>query len=275
MKIDLHTHSDHSFDSRLKVKSLVRLAEENGLDAIAITDHDTMSAYGPACKAAGKITIIPAMEITADGGTHIIGLFLKDEIFARDIFEVIEEIHRQGGLVMLPHPCRPRTGLIHNREKKQAYNGEEMSKIMSQVDLIETVNFHDDPENVVSADRWSAMHPDIPRTAGSDTHAESDIGKAYVELEDVKSNSLDDIKMALLYSARVIRYEAYTHDAGWVEKTGRSEGKKRTLIIRTSNLIPSSIKNSIRRIYRRSAGKLISGRLRGISDKTEMHDLKK
>ena len=40
--IDLHTHSTKS-DGTLTPKELVRLAKELGLEAIALTDHDTVS----------------------------------------------------------------------------------------------------------------------------------------------------------------------------------------------------------------------------------------
>nr|MBN2277809.1 PHP domain-containing protein [candidate division Zixibacteria bacterium] len=256
MRIDLHIHSEHSFDSNTSIKSIVRRAEEMGLGAIAITDHDTMSACRLARKIARKVTIIPGMEITCEGGTHLIGLFLKDEINSRNIFEVMDEIHSQGGLAVMPHPYRPRTGLVFGREKERLFDGEEFARIMTRIDLVETVNFHDKPEDVVAADRWSLMHPDLPRVAGSDAHLVHEIGHAYVELEEVKSESLDDIKRALLYSPRLIRYEAYTHEQEWIEKTSRSLGRKRSLIFRTKNLVPAVIRKSFRRIYERSAGKI-------------------
>ncbi|MDR0584560.1 MAG: PHP domain-containing protein [Treponema sp.] len=42
MKADLHLHSTWS-DGSLSIPRLVRLAKALGLDAVSITDHDTMA----------------------------------------------------------------------------------------------------------------------------------------------------------------------------------------------------------------------------------------
>lgn len=42
--IDLHIHSTHS-DGSYSVKEILELAEKNGVDALSITDHDSIGAY--------------------------------------------------------------------------------------------------------------------------------------------------------------------------------------------------------------------------------------
>jgi len=252
MKIDLHVHTKHSFDCEIDIKSLVQRAAKIGLDAIAITDHDNFSAYGIAKKLAENVIIIPAMEITASDGTHIIGLFLKDEIVSRDIFDIIDEIHNQKGLVLIPHPFRPGTGLIYNRDKQHHFTGEDIRKILSGTDLIESINFHCRQENLLETDTFLSLCPDIPQTAGSDAHTINDLGKAYVELEEVESNSLTDIKKALIHSPRLIRYEAYSHETVPEVISIKTKGKKKSLILKTRNLIPSVFRKSIRAIYNKS-----------------------
>ena len=51
--IDLHTHTDES-DGSYSPEQLIREAVETGLDALAITDHDTLAGYARA--------IVPARE---------------------------------------------------------------------------------------------------------------------------------------------------------------------------------------------------------------------
>ncbi|UCD95326.1 MAG: PHP domain-containing protein [Candidatus Zixiibacteriota bacterium] len=260
MKIDLHTHTSDSFDCELSVESVLARARKIGLNAIAITDHDTMSACGIARKAAGNLIIIPGMEITSTGGTHMIGLFLQEEVVSKDIIDIIDEIHEQRGLVLLPHPFRPKTGLVSNKEQRNLLDGEQLARILSRVDLIEAVNYRCDLEATINTDRFFSFYPDVPRVAGSDAHIDYEIGKAYVELEDVKSYSPDDIKDSLLFSPRTIRFEVYSDEAVREVKEARSDGKRKTLAFRTRSIIPAGFRRSIRTIYRRSAGRIISGR---------------
>lgn len=253
MKLDLHVHTNHSFDGRIDVETLLKTAQEAGLDAVAITDHDTMSAVGLAKKNSGGVTVIPGMEITAAGGMHIIGLFLTDEIISREIDDVIDEIHQQGGLVLIPHPYRPGTGLMDIKEERGELSGEQAAHILSKADLIEAFNYRCRPETLISTDRFLSFYPDIAQTSGSDAHFDHEIGKAYVDLENVKSSALDDIKEALLYSPRMLRYEAYTEQGEAEARTAKIRGRKKSLIIRTRDLIPRYVRKSIEAIYRKSS----------------------
>lgn len=78
-EIDLHTHTTAS-DGTLSPRQLVRLAKENGLKAIAITDHDTTTGFDEAF-ATGKelgVEVIPGIEISTkySGPIHILGYYI-------------------------------------------------------------------------------------------------------------------------------------------------------------------------------------------------------
>ncbi|MDX1979779.1 MAG: PHP domain-containing protein [Bryobacteraceae bacterium] len=78
--IDLHSHTDHS-DGSCSPAELVRLAAEAGLEALAITDHDTLSGYDEACLAPppASLELIRGIEITCRyerGSIHLLGYFL-------------------------------------------------------------------------------------------------------------------------------------------------------------------------------------------------------
>jgi len=81
MKADLHLHTTAS-DGRLEPAELVRLAVKEGLDVIAITDHDTVSGVAAALEAAkaySSIFVIPGVEINTDvphGEVHVLGYFV-------------------------------------------------------------------------------------------------------------------------------------------------------------------------------------------------------
>lgn len=64
--IDLHVHSNQSSDGDLSPPHLIRLAKEKGLKALAISDHDTVTAF-PQAISIGRdvgIEVIPSIELT-------------------------------------------------------------------------------------------------------------------------------------------------------------------------------------------------------------------
>ncbi len=79
-KIDLHLHTSAS-DGIFSPRGLVELAAQEGIGAMAITDHDTVSGLEEAANHAGihGIQLIPGIEfsIDYDGGTfHLLGLYI-------------------------------------------------------------------------------------------------------------------------------------------------------------------------------------------------------
>jgi len=78
--IDLHSHTSAS-DGTFSPKELVNLAKSVGIEAIAITDHDTIEGLPEALEEGKKkgIEVIPGVEISIDhqpGSMHVLGLFL-------------------------------------------------------------------------------------------------------------------------------------------------------------------------------------------------------
>lgn len=80
MRIDLHTHSNRS-DGTDPVEDLIGKAARQGLDVIALTDHDTADGWGQARIAAehAGVGFVPGMEISCKlNGTsvHLLGYLL-------------------------------------------------------------------------------------------------------------------------------------------------------------------------------------------------------
>jgi predicted metal-dependent phosphoesterase TrpH len=79
-RADLHIHTTHS-DGAYTPAEVVDLARRSGLAAVAITDHDTVSALPPACAAAGRaLEVVPGVEITTEHegrGLHLLGYFFR------------------------------------------------------------------------------------------------------------------------------------------------------------------------------------------------------
>jgi len=80
MKADLHVHTTAS-DGTLSPSQLVQRAAENGVDVLAIADHDSVEglAEGAAAAQAAGIVLIPAVELSsvaAGRDTHILAYFV-------------------------------------------------------------------------------------------------------------------------------------------------------------------------------------------------------
>lgn len=87
MKIDLHTHSNHS-DGSFSPSKLVKAAAEANGNVIALTDHNTVSGAAEFL-AAGKefsITTVAGVEISTEfegNEFHLVGLFIPENEFDR------------------------------------------------------------------------------------------------------------------------------------------------------------------------------------------------
>ena len=105
--VDLHMHTDWSHDCSISVSELLDHAQDIGLGAIAVTDHNVFGGALEAVELARrrKLIVIPGEEVKTDGQGEVIGLFLQEEIPRGMSFgDTIEAIREQGGLVYLPHP---------------------------------------------------------------------------------------------------------------------------------------------------------------------------
>ena len=82
--VDLHLHTLAS-DGRLTPTELVRLAARQGLNTVAITDHDTTDGLAEAFEAAKDfpgLRVIPGIELSADvpgDEVHVLGYFINPD----------------------------------------------------------------------------------------------------------------------------------------------------------------------------------------------------
>lgn len=103
---DLHTHTKAS-DGTCEPAENVRLAKEAGLNALAITDHDTVAGV-PEALAAGKelgIEVIPGVEVSSVGrgqDIHVLGYFIpyEDSAFQERLVGLRETRHERNQLLI-------------------------------------------------------------------------------------------------------------------------------------------------------------------------------
>jgi predicted metal-dependent phosphoesterase TrpH len=91
---DLHVHTSYS-DSTFSPEEVMACAQEKGLDAIAICDHDSVEGVAPSIEIGKRlgIEVIPGVEMTvekSDTEVHLLGYFVnyKDEWFK----EILREL---------------------------------------------------------------------------------------------------------------------------------------------------------------------------------------
>jgi predicted metal-dependent phosphoesterase TrpH/glycosyltransferase involved in cell wall biosynthesis len=176
--VDLHMHTDHSGDCATPVEVLLETARVQGLGAIAVTDHNEISGALEAQRLAADygVKVIVAEEVKTASQGEVIGLFLTEKIpRGLTLAETVAEIHRQGGLVYVPHPF----------DRMHAVpDYEHLLGIVEDVDAIEVYN----PRVAIGAfneeaARFAAKYR-IPAGAGSDAHVAQGLGSVRVRMRD-------------------------------------------------------------------------------------------
>jgi glycosyltransferase involved in cell wall biosynthesis len=174
--VDLHMHTDHSYDCATPVEVLLAEARTRGLGAIAVTDHNEISGALEAQAKADGVKVIVGEEVkTADQG-EVIGLFITEKIRrGMTLQETIAEIKRQGGLVYVPHPF----DRMHS-----VPDYKHLLDVLDDVDAIEVFN----PRIAISefneeAVRFAAKYR-MPAGAGSDAHVPQGLGSVRIRMRD-------------------------------------------------------------------------------------------
>jgi hypothetical protein len=176
---DLHMHTDHSPDCATPAELLLLTAKEQGLGAIAITDHNEITGALEAQEIAariGGIKVIVAEEVKTAHEGEVIGLFLSERIErGMSLAETIAEIRRQGGLVYVPHPF----DRLHS-----VPDYENLLGVVDDIDILEVFN----PRVTLSAFNEEAVRfagkYDIVPGAGSDSHVAQGLGSVKIRLRD-------------------------------------------------------------------------------------------
>jgi predicted metal-dependent phosphoesterase TrpH len=180
--VDLHMHTDHSGDCATPVEVLLATAREQGLGAIAVTDHNEISGALEARAQAAELgphpplKVIVAEEVKTASQGEVIGLFIEEKIpRGLSLEETVAEIKRQGGLVYVPHPF----DRMHS-----VPDYEHLLKILDDVDAIEVFN----PRVAIGAFneeavRFAAKYR-IVAGAGSDSHVAQGLGSVRIRMRD-------------------------------------------------------------------------------------------
>jgi len=174
--IDMHCHTNASFDSLSDPGSVVRAAAKRGLTHLAITDHDRIEGALRARDAAPDgLTVIVGEEIkTADG--DLIALFLERAVAPHmPAAETIEAVRAQGGLVGIPHPF--------DRFRGSMLNDPRLEEIAGMVDWVEAHNARVVGGTGNERAQAFALQMGLPGIAVSDAHSVLEVAVAYTALD--------------------------------------------------------------------------------------------
>lgn len=195
-KADLHIHTSHS-DGMCDVPELLDYVESRTeLDLIAVTDHDDLRGAERArerwAQGRYRFQVIAGMEVTTIEG-HILALFIEEPVAClRPVEETLAEIHRLGGVAIVPHPFTWLTrgmGLRHLR--RVLANGNDGVHL----DAIEVTN--QTPAGRLGARkarRLNAAEFGLAEAGGSDAHFLPVIGTAHT---DFPGRTAEELRTAI------------------------------------------------------------------------------
>ena len=187
MLIDLHIHEKQfSKDSFLALEEIVKIAKEKGLDAICITDHDSMGLREYAAEYTKKtgFPIFVGIEFYSLQGDILafgIDSYPDKRVSAQ---EFIDYVHAQGGVVIAAHPFR------HNRRGL-----EDNLATLKGVDAIEILNGSTMPDATMMAVQYAKKYG-FATTGGSDCHYPHKVGTCATYFEE-PIHTMDELVAAI------------------------------------------------------------------------------
>ena len=191
LEVDLHVHSEASYDGKEPVELILEHAADIDLDAVVITDHDTIHASIEAAERASEYGLIgiPGVEIsTANGHLLAIGVDEMPDV-GRPIGETVEVVRELGGIAVVPHPFQRTRHGVHKRRLKRI-----------DPDAIETFNAWLFTGYRNRRARRYARRYGYPGVGGSDAHSLLTVGRTYTEItvgKPISDVTSDDIIQAI------------------------------------------------------------------------------
>lgn len=206
MKLDPHIHSIYSGDARSKPRDIIKQALILGLDAIAISDHNSIEGSRIAIELSKKIDnllVIPSIEISSNEG-HILG-FGVETLIPKDLSpeETIERIHDEGGVAIIPHPFSSyRNGLFfkHRKIMKKLVD----SNGPTSIEGVEVLNARYIIGYSNTKSNRLANKYNLAKIGSSDSHFIGSIGDCYTEINDIEAEPTVDDVIEVIKSGKTV-----------------------------------------------------------------------
>lgn len=203
---ELHCHTNHS-DGHQTLSELGSNARELGFQGFALTDHNTISAFGDidTVKSESKLTIIPSMEWTTFNG-HVLLLGIEKYYEWRDLTldnleEKIIEPKNDGVIVGLAHPFR--VGSPMNTGCNMEYSISNWDNI-NYIEVWSGTNPGLKYDNIKAFELWTTLLNkgyEICATSGRDWHRYEDtqnlISSTYIGISSDEKNDVESVLKAI------------------------------------------------------------------------------
>ncbi|MEM3698056.1 MAG: PHP-associated domain-containing protein [Candidatus Bathyarchaeia archaeon] len=180
LKIDLHVHTNYSYDSVIKPEEVIFYAQKRGLDGVAITDHDIIDCALKMVKET-RFLIIPGIEISSLNG-HVLALNIQEPIQkGLSVNETVDKIHSLGGVAVACHPT-------------SFFKGSLGERVSAKFDAVEVINASAFPfKHSIRQSQKIASHVGSAQVGGSDAHYGPEVGYAYT-IVNAESDVEDIVK---------------------------------------------------------------------------------
>ncbi len=172
LAFDPHVHTDASHDCSTPVEAVLRAADEAGLDAVAITDHDTVEGAVRARELAAdrELTVVPGVEVSTGAG-HLLALGVETAPPpGRPLPDTVARVRELGGVAVIPHPFQLTRHGVGRRH-------------LGEPDALETLNAMAVTGLQNLRARAAARKRGLPGIGASDAHAARQVGRAYTAVE--------------------------------------------------------------------------------------------
>lgn len=196
MRADFHIHSKYSGDPLCiqTPKEIIKRALKVNLDAVAITDHNSIKGSIEGLEVwkkefKNKIDYITGEEVRTSHG-DVLALFVQELIPPKlSPEETIDRIHEQGGLAIAAHPFF----MLAKSLGKKTYE-------LKKLDGIEVMNaLCWGPLDFSRKARQAVKKMNVAETGSSDAHFQRAIGVAYTNYQN---DLFKDIKKRLTKAER-------------------------------------------------------------------------
>lgn len=182
IKVDLHIHTKEDTKDRIDYSAydLIDVAQSKGFDALAITNHETIT-YSPELKsyaAERDIVLIPGVEASI-GGRHVL---LINMAFEKGDFNSLKDVFNQkaaNNLVIAPHPYFPGATSLHRRLGMNPH----------LFDAVEYCHFYNHMVNFNKKAVRFASDYHLPLVGSSDAHVLEQFGLTYSLVQAEKDSN--------------------------------------------------------------------------------------